>query len=65
MTTVPRVSIIIPLHVNGDRFRSDLARFERLDYPDYEILLVTDRPVDIAAPRLRTILTGRGKRRHR
>jgi len=40
----PRISVIIPLHDCGPRFIRDFARFHSLDYPDFEVLIVTDEP---------------------
>ena len=56
---MPRVSIIIPLHVLNARFRADLAFFKSLAYDDCEILIVSDSPAAIDAPGVRLILTGR------
>lgn len=44
------VSIIIPLHWglkpnNFPRFLTDLAKYEKLSYKNYEIIIVTDKPV--------------------
>lgn len=56
----PKVSIIIPLYVIEDRFFKDLKKFDKLDYPDFEILVVCDKEVKL--PKLksnvRLILTG-------
>lgn len=43
----PFVSIIIPLHVIGKRFFDDLRKFQLLNYPHFEILIVSDTYVDI------------------
>ena len=53
-----RVSIIIPLYVYSERFRSDIARVFALDYPDYEILVVTDAPLGVTGPGVTEISTG-------
>jgi glycosyltransferase involved in cell wall biosynthesis len=59
----PKVSIIIPLYIIEDRFFKDLKNFDKLDYPDFEILLVSD--IEIKIPKLkskvRTVLTGRSQ----
>ena len=62
MTTAkhPKVSIIIPLYVIEDRFFKDLKKFEKLDYPSYEILVVCDNKVDVSNyKKTKLILTGR------
>ncbi|MEK7090970.1 MAG: glycosyltransferase [Patescibacteria group bacterium] len=61
MNKYPKVSIIIPLYVISDRFFEDLIKFNNLDYPNFEILIVCDQKV--ALPRFkkikaRLILTG-------
>ncbi len=43
-TAPPKVSIIIPLHVCGERFIKDFSNFRTLDYPNFEILIVADEP---------------------
>lgn len=64
----PVVSIIIPLYVIEDRFFRDLKKFKTLNYPDYEIIVVSDKKVEIPArgwsssgrkdPRVKLVLTG-------
>lgn len=54
----PRVSIIIPLHVISKRFFKDLAHYAALDYPDFEVLVVCDKKVNIGNEKTRLILTG-------
>lgn len=58
MKSSPKVSIIIPLYVVVDRFFSDLQKFVKLNYSNYEILIVCDRKVDINIPKAKLILTG-------
>lgn len=58
MNKTPKISIVIPLYVISDRFFSDLERFGDLEYPNYEILIICDRKVDITVPKARLILTG-------
>ena len=46
----PLVSIVIPLHwglkpENFSRFLTDLKKYDKLKYKNYEILVVTDKPV--------------------
>ncbi len=55
-----KVSIIIPLYVIVPRFFRDLKKFRKLNYSNYEILIVTDREVDnIDEPKVRVIYTGK------
>lgn len=42
-----RFSIVIPLHRDSDAFRSCLRHCLELDHPDFEILVVSDRPVPL------------------
>lgn len=53
----PKVSIIIPLYVICDRFFEDLQHFSKLDYPNYEILIVCDKKIDISLDNAKLILT--------
>lgn len=64
MKKFPKVSIIIPLYVICDRFFSDLRYFEKLKYPNFELLIVSDKKIDIPPLKnvnAKLILT---KRRH-
>ena len=54
----PKVSIIIPLYIAENRFFEDLKRFKKLNYPNYEILVVSDKKVEIKDPKVKLILTG-------
>ena len=56
---LPRVSVIIPLHVVNQRFKQDLQHYLSIDYPDYEIIAVADRTVDVGSSRIRIIYTGK------
>ena len=49
----PMVTIIIPLYVIGDRFFEDFKKFQKLDYPRFEIIVVCDKKVDL--PKLKKI----------
>lgn len=55
----PKVSIIIPLYVIEDRFFKDLKKFDKLNYPNYEIIIVCDKEVNIDNPSIRFIKTGK------
>lgn len=59
MISNPKVSIIIPLYVDTARFYKDLGKFSKLDYPNYEIIVVTDKEVNIKDSRIRVVLTGK------
>ena len=53
------VSIIIPLYIVTDRFFEDLKKFETLDYPQYEVLVVCDKKIKFPKMKhTRLILTG-------
>ncbi|MDO8638514.1 MAG: glycosyltransferase [Candidatus Daviesbacteria bacterium] len=55
----PKVSIIIPLYVIVDRFFDDLKKYEQLKYKDYEILIVSDKKINLDIPNAKLILTGK------
>lgn len=60
MIKYPKVSIIIPLYVISDRFFQDLLKFNNLNYPNYEILIICDRKVALSrfkGIKIRFILT--------
>lgn len=59
MNKYPKVSIIIPLYVICDRFFEDLKKFAKVDYPDYEIIVVSDKKVNLSGFGVKLILTGR------
>ena len=56
---LPKISIVIPLYVICDRFFTDLKKFQRLNYSNYEILVVCDKKVDIKEPKVKVLLTGK------
>ncbi len=58
MKKFPKISIIIPLYVVIPRFFRDIKKFKDLDYPDYEILIVSDKEVKVDIP-AKVILTGK------
>lgn len=47
MKKYPSVSIIIPLYVIVDRFFEDFKKYKNLNYPNYEIIVVCDRKVNL------------------
>lgn len=54
-----RFSIVIPLHRATPESRRCLTACLELDHADFEVVVVTDRPVDLPEDRrLRTVLTG-------
>ncbi len=55
----PKVSIIIPFYVDTPRFYKDLTKFDKLNYSDYEILVVSDKKIEINSPKTKFILTGK------
>lgn len=58
--TWPSVSIVIPLHADGDTFRRDLAAYAELEYPgDVQLIVVTDRPVTLQGVEAAIVETGR------
>lgn len=44
LKSVPKISVIIPLHTCNPRFLRDFAHFRSIEYPDFEILIVADAP---------------------
>lgn len=57
LTRAPTISIVIPLHVYGERFLSDFHHYLELDYPKYEIVLVSDVDVDLRHERVKHVRT--------
>lgn len=57
---LPRVSVIIPLHVASQRFKRDLQHCLSIDYPDYEVIAVSDKEVELDSSEVRVIYTGKG-----
>lgn len=55
----PKVSIIIPLYIDSNRFYKDLKKFNKLDYPNFEIIVVSDKEVKIDDPKIRVLITGK------
>ena len=54
----PIVSVVIPLWVASGRFFHDLERFNELDYPNFEVLIVSDREIELPDGPFRLVLTG-------
>lgn len=61
MSESPKISIIIPLYIDIPRFYKDLKKFTKLDYPSYEVIIVTDKKIDAGLINARVILTGKNK----
>src|SRR5579859_8136612 len=61
----PRVSILKPLAGADDELEENLASFERLDYPDYEVLLGVASVEDGAYPTARRFVERMGHGRAR
>src|SRR3990167_3244744 len=59
MKKQPKVSITIPFYdlSHWERFERDFKHFEELDYPNYEILLVSDKKIDTVFPKTKIIYT--------
>lgn len=53
----PRFSVIVPLHRDGPTFRECLRGCLALDYDDFEVIVVSDREVDLPPP-ARLVITG-------
>lgn len=43
----PFISIVIPLYVIEERFFLDLKKYEKLDYRDFEIIVVSDKTIKL------------------
>ncbi len=57
---LPSVSIVIPLHVDGETFRRDLAAYGQLEYPgDVQLIIVSDRAVAFDGLGADVVLTGK------
>ena len=54
----PRVSIVIACAADGPYLREALDHIARLDYPDFETIVLPDRPFEIGLPRVKVIPTG-------
>lgn len=54
----PKVSIIIPLYKVTKEFYECLQHCLKLDYPDYEILVVSDSQIKLDYPKIQVIYTG-------
>lgn len=44
----PKFSVIICLHIINERFYRDLRKFSRLNYPNYEIIVVLNKNAKIS-----------------
>jgi cellulose synthase/poly-beta-1,6-N-acetylglucosamine synthase-like glycosyltransferase len=56
---LPRVSVIIPLHIASQRFKADLQHCLSIDYADYEVIAVSDRQVELDSSKVKVIYTGK------
>ncbi len=59
-----KISIIIPLYIVEERFFRDLKKFEKLKYPEFEIIIVCDKKIEIpklGKLKIRSILTKKKK----
>jgi len=58
----PFISIIIPLYIIDERFFGNLEKFRRLNYSQFEILVVCDQKIKLPKqPNLKLILTGKNR----
>ena len=57
----PQVSVIIPLHKLTKEFHECLQYCLELDYPDYEILVVSDSHIKLDYPNIQVVYTGQGQ----
>lgn len=55
----PKVSIIIPFYVDTKRFFVDLKKFNKLNYKNYEIIIVSDKKIKVKYPKTRVLITGK------
>lgn len=55
----PKVSIIIPLHVINEQFMECIQYCLRIDYPDYEIIVVSDSQIKLDQSKVQIIYTGK------
>lgn len=55
----PKVSIIIPFYVDTKRFYNDLKKFNKLNYKNYEIIIVSDKNININNFKTRVLITGK------
>jgi glycosyltransferase involved in cell wall biosynthesis len=58
LLTTPTVSIVIAFKAFNDFARQSLNCCRRLDYPDFEIILLPDEAVELTLPRVKVIPTG-------
>lgn len=64
MVKLPKISIVIPLYVVSNRFFADLSKFEKLNYPNFELLMVCDKQISfpkLKKVKVRFLLTGKKK----
>lgn len=47
MKKYPKIDIIIPLYVISDRFFSDLKYYEKLEYPNFQLVIVCDKKIKL------------------
>lgn len=59
----PHISIIIPLYVIGERFFEDLKKFKKLNYSNFEIIIVSDKKISLPLinKKIKLILTHKKK----
>ena len=55
----PFVSIIVPVYNEGKVLRDSIESLLELDYPNYEVIVVSDKKVQIETPKVKFLLTGK------
>jgi len=55
----PKVTVIIPQWAEAERFINNLEQYRKIDYPDFEVFVVSDREVELPAGPFHLILTGK------
>jgi cellulose synthase/poly-beta-1,6-N-acetylglucosamine synthase-like glycosyltransferase len=55
----PRCAVIVPCKGANGNLQSNLESFFNLDYPDYEVIFVTEDARDAAMPVIETVIAGR------
>lgn len=58
--TLPSVSVVVPLHVDGETFRRDLRTYADLEYPgEVQLIVVSDTPIELNGVSADVVVTGK------